>query len=267
MGNKLTDEQAVAAHSRIKNGDPLKEIAKSYNVTINCISLLGLGKTYKHLNLEAIGKRVSFLSDDKVADIYNFILNGGSYQEAAKKFNVSNRCVYLIARGISYKHLNFKPIQKFRGCGVPVELRMSGRSVFDVATGCLNWIGSKSMNGYGQIKVNGKQIGAHRVAYELAFGEIPQGMSVMHKCDNPSCVNPDHLAIGTPQDNMDDMKNKGRSLYGSKNQSAVLSDSDVIEINKMLSNGSKVIDLMGIYGVSKACINRIRSGKSWKHLK
>ena len=81
----------------------------------------------------------------------------------------------------------------------------------DKKTGCWNWTGSKNgINGYGRITVEGKSYCAHRVSYELFVGIIPNGYNVCHKCDNPVCINPDHLFVGTRSDNMQDASNKGR---------------------------------------------------------
>ena len=78
--------------------------------------------------------------------------------------------------------------------------------------GCWSWLGSKDSNGYGRIMIRergGSKL-AHRIAYEIVNGEIPSQMHACHKCDNPSCVNPDHIFIGTAKDNLQDMSKKGR---------------------------------------------------------
>lgn len=79
---------------------------------------------------------------------------------------------------------------------------------FLVSPGCWNWIACTNPKGYGQFT----QLRAHRVSYELYVGPIPEGLSVLHKCDNRRCVNPDHLFVGTQDDNMKDMKRKGRKI-------------------------------------------------------
>jgi hypothetical protein len=75
---------------------------------------------------------------------------------------------------------------------------------------CWEWLATKNNKGYGRIQVNGKSRLAHRISYGLKNGEIPRGLEVLHKCDNPLCVNPKHLFLGTHKDNLQDMAKKGR---------------------------------------------------------
>jgi hypothetical protein len=84
---------------------------------------------------------------------------------------------------------------------------------YDHPKGCWEWQAAKSSFGHGRAKIGGKLYSPHRLAYEKHFGPIPTGKMVLHKCDNPSCVNPDHLFIGTARDNVRDMMSKGRAHW------------------------------------------------------
>lgn len=130
-------------------------------------------------------------------------------------------------------------------------------SKVSVSDGCWEWIGSINGCGYGSIKHQGKTLGSHRVSYELHKGEIPAGMHVMHKCDNPSCVNPDHLLIGTHADNMRDMYLKNRRIpaTGLKNGAAKLSPDN---ISLLLTSNEPSEKLAKQLGVSGSRIRAIR---------
>jgi hypothetical protein len=113
-----------------------------------------------------------------------------------------------------------------------------------------------------------KSMSAHRVSYEIAYGEIPDGMEVCHKCDNPCCVNPAHLFVGTRQDNIDDRERKGRNNppKGEANPKAKLTESDVLEIRAKRLQGISFGKLAKEYGVCKKTIQCAASGKSWSYL-
>lgn len=81
---------------------------------------------------------------------------------------------------------------------------------------CLEYVGNNDHNGYGRIKANGRQLGAHRVAYVEFIGDIDAGMVVMHSCDNPACINPNHLSLGTVKQNIHDCINKGRFCHNGR---------------------------------------------------
>lgn len=123
--------------------------------------------------------------------------------------------------------------------------------------------------GYGKINVLGKTMLYHRASFELYVGKIPDGMMVCHKCDNPRCVNPVHLFIGTAKDNMDDKIEKGRhagAKKGSNHHKAKLVEWQVIEIKNLLATGESQRKIAEMYGVSQSLVNNIKSGKRWKHI-
>jgi len=134
-------------------------------------------------------------------------------------------------------------------------------------SGCWLWTGCVNQDGYGQILSGRSPKGAHRVSYLLFRGEISQGLHVCHKCDVPSCVNPEHLFLGTPADNAADKVRKGRqqrlSFKGEMNGCAKLTENDVRAIR---SSNLKGIELSKMYNVARGVISEIRSRKAWKHV-
>ena len=131
---------------------------------------------------------------------------------------------------------------------------------------CWPWKSGLYWDGYGQFGIGKKKVRAHRVSYIINIGEIPESLFVLHKCDNPSCVNPKHLWIGTQLDNMQDMKNKGRSTYGDTANSK-LSEEEVLCILKMASDTDMTDkQIADIYGVDRITINDILTGRRWEYL-
>lgn len=125
---------------------------------------------------------------------------------------------------------------------------------------CWIWKGATNRRGYGKICFKGnKTAGAHRVSYELFTGEIPEDKYVCHSCDNPRCVNPDHLWVGSAQDNKMDQINKGRG-------SRKLTESDVIEIRNLSDKGLGSQRLAYLYRVTCGLISNIIKRRIWKHI-
>lgn len=134
-----------------------------------------------------------------------------------------------------------------------------------VTDACWLWTGCKS-DGHGQICVNYKMIGTHRVSWELFRGPIPEGLCVLHKCDVRNCVNPDHLFLGTKRDNAVDCMNKGRHSRGERNGQARLTESDVLAIFAELKGGKSQNAIARERGVCQYTIYAIANGINWKHL-
>lgn len=149
---------------------------------------------------------------------------------------------------------------------------------------CWEWNASKDTGGYGIFSVNGVAQGAHRVAYLLVNETIPEGMHVLHTCDNRSCVNPNHLFLGTNHDNVMDKVAKGRQgrpkgnlsgahthpekiLKGSSLGTSKLTESDVIKIRELYANGNtSTYKLAEQYKVSQALIWYAVKKVTWKHI-
>lgn len=132
---------------------------------------------------------------------------------------------------------------------------------------CWEWTANRR-NGYGRFKVDGRLLTAHRVSYELFVGEIPKGMLVLHKCDNCGCVNPQHLWLGTQEDNVNDMMGKGRhnTLRGDDIGTANLTVEQVIQIKKMLKTLRNRQIVAEKFGVTRTCIRYIDTGQTWSHV-
>lgn len=131
--------------------------------------------------------------------------------------------------------------------------------------GCWLWTGAVGgPMGYGSFTLRtGVSRSAHRVSWEVHRGEIPDGMFVCHKCDTPSCVNPDHLFLGSHADNMRDCQSKGRNVFGSRVPMAKLNEAQVGQILSTRASGREMADR---YGVSTSEISLIRTGQHWKHV-
>lgn len=127
---------------------------------------------------------------------------------------------------------------------------------------CWLWQGAVDGSGYGVIKANGTQQQAHRVAYQYMVNggkPIPPGMFICHRCDEPSCVNPKHLWLGTHQDNMADRNNKGR-------QASKLNPAQVKLIRRLHKQGHTCKAIAERMGVTPAPIEAVMQGKAWQHV-
>lgn len=140
--------------------------------------------------------------------------------------------------------------------------------------GCWLWRGPTAHDGYGVITYHNRATRAHRVAYIIAHGTIPDGTIICHTCDNPLCVRPDHLYAGSLADNRRDAQQRNRWARknldnvprGERNTRARLTDDDVREIRTALARGETQPTIAKRYGVKQAAISDIKLGKTWKHV-
>lgn len=181
--------------------------------------------------------------------------------------------------GSTFRAFSYK--QKF--CSE--ECAFCGRIKRKESSDCLEWQGDINNSGYGVMSVvragKRKLIGVHRYSWERTHGKIPDGLCVCHKCDNPKCVNVDHLFIGTRKDNNHDRSLKNRSgkrvftdeerfkysciNSGEKNNSAKLTEKEVIQIKNIRGKFTRK-EIAKRFNVSLSCIKDIFGGKTWKYL-
>lgn len=137
--------------------------------------------------------------------------------------------------------------------------------VLAIANGCLEFTGHRNRDGYGAVMCNQKRWSAHRLSYFLAKGEIPESSVVMHSCDNPGCINPAHLGVGSIRDNVIDMEQKGRARKsaGAAHGQSKLSEADVRLIRGSHESGASLARQLG---VSKVLVCQIRRGIGWVHV-
>lgn len=144
--------------------------------------------------------------------------------------------------------------------------RLYDRTAMSDEESCWLWLGPTKPSGYGVMGIKKRSLHPHRVSYEVHNGPIPDGMFVCHTCDNPSCVNPYHLFLGTPADNMNDMKMKGRSSYGERNPNSILTEDDVRTIHRRHQHGESGTSIARSYGVHRNAIYLITNGTNWSHV-
>jgi hypothetical protein len=129
---------------------------------------------------------------------------------------------------------------------------------------CWTWEGLKDRKGYGRfVNTDTSQISAHRFSWEYFRGLIPGGLCVLHRCDNPPCVNPDHLFLGTRADNMADALKKRRIPLGEERPNSKLTLADAATIREWAPAGWTQRDLAAAFGVSQSLVSAILSGKAW----
>lgn len=112
-------------------------------------------------------------------------------------------------------------------------------SKVDQTDGCWEFVGAKNEHGYGSVRVGGKTLGAHRYVWMLVNGRIPDGMHVLHSCDNPACVRPDHLRLGSHAENMAEKSSKGRNRSGNSYKTKCLRGHEFNEENTYRYNGKR----------------------------
>lgn len=150
-----------------------------------------------------------------------------------------------------------------RGCLDPVA-NFREKYVVDAATGCWLWQATTMPNGYGKFGYKGRIDTAHRAAWQLFRGPIPQGLWVLHRCDVRSCVNPDHLFLGDRRENTADMMRKHRQARGERVTGARLTAHDVLRIRRSPASTATLAASLGVHTIT---VGNVRNGSSWKHVR
>ena len=152
---------------------------------------------------------------------------------------------------------------------IPLEDRFWAKVDQTDPTGCWPWLAFRVRSGYGTVASHGvkpkRTLRAHRVAWELTNGPIPTGLLVLHKCDNPPCVNPDHLFLGTDADNQHDRHRK-RALRGQPGERAKLTADEVRAIRKRISDGELQRQIAADYAICRTSVYDIAKRLSWAWL-
>ena len=142
-----------------------------------------------------------------------------------------------------------------------------GKYTINSASGCWDWNRLKDKDGYGKVGYNYKTYRAHRLSYIINKGEIGN-MCVLHTCDNPSCINPEHLFLGTQKDNMDDMRDKRRNYkaVGFLHGRCKLTKAQIVSIKNRLKDNQTCVSIAIDFNVNERTIGRIKSGDSWSSI-
>ena len=149
-------------------------------------------------------------------------------------------------------------MMRFPPTGMPLIDRIEFLSIPEPNSGCLLWLGNLDSRGYPRLNVDGRRFYVSRLVWELHRGSIPPKLQACHKCDNPVCIEVNHLFLGTIKDNADDRDRKGRTAKGSSNGQSKLTDDQVLAIKSSTKSQSK---LATEFGLNQSQISRIRSGK------
>lgn len=137
---------------------------------------------------------------------------------------------------------------------------------------CWPWKAAKGPSGHGQFRIGSKKdssmrsVPAARVAYELTYGPMEEGLEACHKCDNPPCCNPSHIFPGTHKENMEDMANKGRSSQGERDSQAKLTADQVRQIRQLCAEGMTQENVGKHFGITQGAVWLIVTRKRWKHI-
>lgn len=215
-----------------------------------------------------MGKRREFSAADLERGIERY-LEGDSLRAASDGEAYSRELLRqeLVRRGLIRERLqlsNGVPVGRFRTDRDWEKSIMSRVKKQD--DGCWRWTGFINNKGYGMCCFRGRSRAAHRAVYEMLVGPVPDGLDCCHTCDNPKCVNPSHIFIGTRTDNMRDAARKGRTARGERAGNSVLTDVLVRDIRRRARGGEDIREIAGAIGVPWKTVWSAASCRTWRHI-
>jgi hypothetical protein len=180
---------------------------------------------------------------------------GNTLQFIGDKFLITRERVRQLTKGIVPDKVK---VVKRKLSEIPLIERLEGRCTED--GNCIVWGGSKTKTGYGTITYKHKKFYTHRAMWKAKYGAIPEGLDVLHKCDNPPCINPEHLFLGTQAINMLDRDLKGRHKCGG----GKMTTEKIYSLRKKYNAGAKQIDLAKEYDLHPRTVHKIVNYQTWK---
>ncbi len=149
---------------------------------------------------------------------------------------------------------------------VPMQERFWCKVKIGAPTECWEWKAAVHPDGYGWFTGNptDRPRHAHRFAYQLSKGDIPDNLWVLHTCDNRICVNPNHLYLGNRRDNIKDCVDRNRTCYGERNPRSKLTEKQVVEIRQLRRDGVKQATIASVFGIAQSCVSQIEHRQRWK---
>lgn len=210
------------------------------------------------------GNGASKFTEETVIEARRMRLDGLSYSEIGRHFGIGHVGVMHAVKGKNWGHIPGALVNQIEQGKPDSKDRFFERTIPVPESGCWLWLGFLDPKGYGRTEIEYVEL-AHRRSWRLFNGWIPKDMLVCHKCDTPSCVNPNHLFLGTARDNVADRENKmrNRPLLGPDNHNTKLSEAQVLQILEDTRSNKLVASS---YDVDPTTIANIRKGRTWRYL-
>lgn len=251
----------VHSEARRRAQEDVKTAPDGFVVTVAEAGKSEINTVLKHSTSSKIGEPVKrwnaiqALTNQPVQEVIMAVANHICIHCKNQYFNKDRKSTYCSLRC-------FHAVRSIRS-GLAASIKARHDNHVKVTPGCWLWTGLKTAAGYGRMGSMGEMRLAHRISYELYVGIIPDGLFVLHKCDNPPCVNPHHLFLGTAKVNAQDKVQKGREPRGESHSNSKFTES---QIRAMFEDRRPYKEIVAEYGISKPHLCGLKKGKFWRHL-